>query len=247
MEQQLRRTKYYAFFLIGFLLYRLSFAWQTVAPGLNYDSHPLPAISQHSYLHVFRVNLQQNRLSLGLAQEHYVKSSLAAHLAEQKNAPLATNGGFFTPHYKLLGLRISSGQVMNPLRPISWWDVFLVRGTQAKIVLPQYFDEQSHPDFAIQAGPRLLINSKIPNLKPGFAERTALGIDNEGQVLIAVTQQAPIQTQTLARLLQKYYGCVNAINLDGGSSTQLYANFPHLLLNFSNLSTITDAVIVTPR
>ena len=224
-------------------------AWQTLAPGVQYHRKTLPLNRPHSYLHVFRIDLHKNHLQLAYAQDHYVSSSLVAHLADQHNAPLAVNGGFFTPKKKMLGLRISNHQQRNPIKFISWWGVFYIQDHQARIKKPRDFKTNENITFAIQAGPRLIINNRIPQLKPGFAERTAIGIDNQGFVIISVTEHAQLETQTLATLLQnpETYACVDAINLDGGSSTQLYANFPDLSINISNLSFVTDTVLVLPN
>jgi hypothetical protein len=41
--------------------------------------------------------------------------------------------------------------------------------------------------------------------------------------------------------------CTDALNLDGGSSTQLYANVRLFKINVPGINAITDAILVVPR
>ena len=109
-------------------------------------------------------------------------------------------------------------------------------------------NHSSNINFAIQSGPRLLIKNVIPSLKPGIADRTAMGITKQGQVILLVTNNSAMTLSELARLLQSppLY-CVDAINLDGGSSSQLYAHINSFQLNVRGFSNVSDAVIVKPH
>ena len=110
------------------------------------------------------------------------------------------------------------------------------------------FKHNKNIDFAVQSGTRLIINGNIPSLKPGFAERSALGITKDGKIIILVTKNTPITTTYLANLMQdKPLNCVNAINLDGGSSSQLFANFDNLKINSLGFSEISDAILIQKK
>jgi uncharacterized protein YigE (DUF2233 family) len=107
------------------------------------------------------------------------------------------------------------------------------------------FNYDSDIDFAIQSGPRLLIKGAIPSLKPGVADRSALGITKDGKVIILVSTNAAMTTHELAQLLKKPpLSCTDAINLDGGSSSQLYAHINSFQLNVHGFSNVSDAIIV---
>ena len=100
-------------------------------------------------------------------------------------------------------------------------------------------DDTGDFDNAIQvigAGPRLVKNSNIyvtvneeqfPNdIKIGRAPRTAVGVTKYGDYILAVVdgRQAHSKGCTLqewASILLNDFGAVNAINLDGGGSTEL--------------------------
>lgn len=81
-------------------------------------------------------------------------------------------------------------------------------------------------------GGRLLTNGEINSgLAAGAAPRTAIGItENGGIVLYTIDGRQNgysygVQLKTLAARM-KELGCTDAINLDGGGSTTLYAQFP---------------------
>ncbi|PJD90689.1 MAG: hypothetical protein CK424_08445 [Legionella sp.] len=223
-------------------------AWQTLAPGIEYDTLDPQPLSQWSHIHVFRIDLHHNQLGIVLAKDLPKNYTSAQTFGQHSQALIALNGGFFNPNKVPLGLRLSDHQILNPLKRISWWWIFSIKQYTAAITSPYEFRRQNSSDFAIQAGPRLLIAGKIPALKPGFANRSALGIDTQGRILIVVTENLPMTTTDLAYTLKNApLNCVDALNLDGGSSSQLYANMPNFKLNVPGFAQVSDAIVVKPR
>ena len=222
--------------------------WETLAPGMEYIDLRYHSISQWSHIHVFRIDLQTMRLSLVLAKNlphHYAS---AQEFRRYGHGLLAINGGFFSPDKMPLGLRISDKQVLNPIRHISWWGVFLVTKQHAMITAPYDFQYKKNIEFAIQSGPRLLIAGQIPHLRPGYANRSALGLDAQGRVLILVTENLPLTTNSLAQIMKNSpLSCIDALNLDGGSSSQLYAKINDFNLDVAGFSQVSDAVLVKRR
>lgn len=142
-------------------------------------------------------------------------------------------------------MRINNYRQENPLKRISWWGVFYVKNNKAYISSLNRFRQDDEISFAMQSGPRLLIKGKIPSLKPGEADRSALGITAKGKVIILVSTNATMSTNKLAHLLKAPpLSCVDAINLDGGSSSQLYAHIGSFQLNVHSFSNVSDAIIV---
>ncbi len=107
----------------------------------------------------------------------------------------------------------------------------------------------------IGAGPLLLKNSvvvldtKIENFTAGFdrqgADRSVIAKLKDGQILLAVVQDmsdgvAPDLHQTAAVLGQ--LGAVDALNLDGGSSTSLYAQGSILNRSLANIAPVHSAI-----
>lgn len=223
--------------------------WQPLAEGLSYTKLPLENTGQ---LHAFQIDLHHYQMDLALAADNSLSAEFVAKLAEKNQAILGINGGFFSPESQPLGLRIQQGKQRNPLKNITWWGIFYIDNNQAHIVAPAQFHAHSTISMAVQSGPRLIVDGTTPSLKGNIAERSALCITPEGQVIIAITEYAAITTTELAKLLMKPLtagglNCRDALNLDGGSSSQLYAHIRGFYLNITNFNRVTDAVIVKAR
>jgi len=233
-------------FLCLFNVTCLHAEWRTLSNGLEYQTLTPTLLSPWARLHVFRIDPKQYAFQLSFAKTLSKKNAVIHELAQSSNALIAINGGFFDERYNPLGLRISHATQKNPIKPISWWGIFTIEQQKAKIYRFRQLSHLHHPQFAVQSGPRLLISGHIPPLKDGLAERSSLGIDKDGRVIILATEHASLNTTTLASILRAPpLNCVDAINLDGGSSTQLYANIGDFKLHIHGFSPISDAVVVT--
>ncbi len=222
-------------------------SWTKIAPGIEYQDLNRHAISQWSHIHVFRIDLNHNELHLIMANSLSNNHAFAHEFAHYAHGLIAINGGFFDQEYHPLGLRINQQQEHNPLKYISWWGVFYVKDRIPHIKSVKDFSQDNQIDFAVQSGPRLLINGQIPSLKPGYAERSALGITSTNKVIILVTENNPVSTTWLAEhMKQRPLNCVNALNLDGGSSSQLYAKIGSFQLNARSFASVSDAIVVKP-
>ncbi|MDR3443492.1 MAG: phosphodiester glycosidase family protein [Legionella sp.] len=245
-------NKLYLFSALFFLLLQLSpfgahatGKWKKLSPGVEYQDLAGGILIPWSHIYAFRIDLNKNKLAIVNAKSLALKNASAAQFAENNQALLSINGGFFDHEFNPLGLRINNKKLENPIKRISWWGVFYIKDNKAAISSLNHFQHDSDIDFAMQSGPRLLIKKKIPSLKPGEADRSALGITADGKVIILVTANAAMSTDKLARLLRSApLSCVDAINLDGGSSSQLYAHIGSFLLNVHSFSNVTDAIIV---
>ena len=237
--------------LMILLLLRYTLAatsWRDSEPGLDYQDLNHGYLTPWSHVHVFRINLSEHQLSLIMAKDLALKHASADEYAQHSQALITINGGFLDRDYQPLGLRINNKQQQSPLKQISWWGVFYIKNNKASISSVQQFNRDKQIEFAMQSGPRLLINGHIPPLKPGRAERSALGITNEGNIIILITDNAPLSTLELAQLMKgPPLNCVNALNLDGGSSSQLHADIGSFHLNVHGFSNVSDAIIVKAK
>nr|WP_045100582.1 phosphodiester glycosidase family protein [Legionella micdadei] len=222
--------------------------WRTLAPGIEYQDLDGNFLTPWSHIHAFRIDLKENELSLISAKDLSRDHASVDEYAQHSNALLAINGGFFDNNYKPLGLRIYNNHQHSPPKHISWWGIFYIKNQRAYLTNISQYHPSSQIDFAIQSGPRLLINNRIPPLKPGRAERSALCITHDGHVIILVTDNLPLSTTELAQIMKAQpLSCENALNLDGGSSSQLRANVGSFQLEVHGFSNVSDAVIVRPR
>ncbi|RUR13066.1 phosphodiester glycosidase family protein [Legionella sp. km772] len=246
-----KNTMYFLRIIFLFLCFMLSQSaycsenWQKLTSGIEYQDLEGGILTPWSHIYAFRIDLSKNKLALVTAKSLNMKNASADQFAQHSKALLSVNGGFFDPDFKPLGLRITNKKLKNPLKGISWWGVFYVKNNKPYISNPKHFYQDEQIDFAIQSGPRLLIRGRVPSLKQGIADRSALGITSDGKVIIVVSTNAAMTTEELARLLKAPpLNCTDAINLDGGSSSQLYAHIKSFQLNVHGFSNVSDAIVV---
>lgn len=225
--------------------------WKTLAPGLAHST--VTANTSGGYIEAFRIDPKQYKLllvpasDLGKTKASIMDYGLATH------ALIAINAGFFDPLGQPLGLRVSEGKLTHPIRSISWWGIFsLLNNQHPSIKSLREFLLLPNIEFAIQAGPRLVINGAIPKLKTDYAPRSALCIDDQNRLIIAITANLSLTLQDFATILRQPIAnnglnCYNALNLDGGSSSQLYAAIGDFRLVIPGFANVADAIIVKPR
>lgn len=226
--------------------------WREIAPGMAYTKLAIGAEESPGTLHAFRIDPARLRVDCLLARDFGGKTATAQAMVTRSKALLAINGGFFSPEFEPLGLRVQGGRQRNPLKAISWWGIFFFDHGAPHIAARGDFVGGNGIQMAVQSGPRLVVDGTIPALKPGIAERSAIGISRRGEIVIAITERAPIETRTLAELFRRPAAaggldCPNALNLDGGGSSQLYVKTRALTLHIPGFTPVTDAVAVFAR
>jgi uncharacterized protein YigE (DUF2233 family) len=227
--------------------------WRLIKPGIEYAQLGMLSGFHTGYVHAFRIDLTHNQIKLAVAEDQRNKIATVSDLATIFHAVIGINGGFFSQELKPLGLRISNYKERYPLKATPWWSVFYVLDNQPHIVSQREFRAIKHIQFAIQSGPRLIVNDKITrSLKPGADTRSAIGITLDHKVILAVTDHLKLTTTQLARLMRASHiegglGCCDAMNLDGGSSTQLYAKIDNFIVQVPSFSAVTDAILVIPN
>ena len=110
---------------------------------------------------------------------------------------------------------------------------------------PRSTDDAAHR-LVVQGIPRLVVGGKIQPLKPQLAERTAVCAKDSVVVLVVSTK---VETTAFARFLadppdQGGLGCRDALNLDGGPSTQLVVKLPALSLSVPGGWGVPNALVV---
>jgi len=172
-------------------------------------------------------------------------ASLNAEEWRHRTAALAAvNGGFFDEAGRSLGLRIARGRRITRLHGTNW-GVFSVRNGRAAIVRTRDFKMRSGIREAVQCGPLLVLAGRRMDLKPQWARRTGIGIQRDGRVIVAVTDGS-LSFKDWAALWAARDGlnCRDALNLDGGSSTQLALKTRERSLDISAGREVPDAVII---
>lgn len=216
----------WAIFVLAFVIVgeRLADAaaptWQAVANGIELGHVTVGAGADAVTVVAVRVNPHHCALRVvdyWSGGKRAVKT--AADACPKTGAAL--NAGFFDEHGDPMGLLIEDGKRVRKAITSSNWGVFLlINGHTPRIQLA------SAPlpcgvTQAVECKPRLVINGAIPNFKAASpTRRSAIGIDAQGRMLLAATD-GRLTMEQWATCLRDNLGCRNALNLDGGPSTQL--------------------------
>lgn len=211
--------------------------WYRLDSGISYKTIEINRKPQSRFpfvFHVFKVNPKKYEIR----PMHSTPPTSVRNMSEKNGALIGVNANFFDIGGGPLGLIISKGKTKNPFKKISWWGVFYMEGDKPRIVHSSQFQARSSITTAIQAGPRLVVAGGIPKLKPDASPHTAVGINTRGELIFLVTHY-PVPIKELAELMAKSekaggLNCRDAINFDGGSSTQLYAKIGLFELKLPN-------------
>lgn len=139
------------------------------------------------------------------------------------------NGGYFHENYRPVGLMIADGREIQPFeRAKLLAGVLAVRGSRLEIVRSSKFSQSADLHQAIQCGPMLVENGHpTAGLNDTRnARRTIVATDGRGQwaliYLTSVTLADSARILTTEGLLGGW-DVATALNLDGGSSSGLWA------------------------
>lgn len=148
--------------------------------------------------------------------------------AEARPRALAVlNGGYFDERGRPLGWLVCDGREQSALRPAGW-AAFVIDGAgRARVVPAREAARLDSVAQAVQAGPRLVVAGAPNPLKPQVAVRSFVGVDARGRIVLGTTSPFPAEANALARALAASEeaggaGLVDALNLDGGGSAQLW-------------------------
>ncbi|MBR6889376.1 MAG: phosphodiester glycosidase family protein [Clostridia bacterium] len=181
-----------------------------------------------------------SRVSVGVCRDRFngERGKQLKDIAARYDAVAAINGGGFedaggvgnggTP----IGLVVSDGELKHKGNPGKYnitvgfnQDNIMIIGQKMSV---EEAKEKGLRD-AITFGPALIVNGEPANasgLSSGLNPRTAIGQRSDGAVLMLVIdgRQASSLGATYADLISIMleYGAVNAVNMDGGSSSLLY-------------------------
>jgi uncharacterized protein YigE (DUF2233 family) len=173
-------------------------------------------------------------------------------IAGARPVAVAVNASFFDEAGRAMGLGVDEGRLLAPRR-LRGWGTLLVEEKggrrEARIVRGDDVGDPSAYRLVVQGIPRLVVRGDVPRLKHQVAERTAVCARGR-EVLLVVATAA--ESTAFARFLaaptaEGGLGCRDALNLDGGSSTQLHARLPGLALSEPGGWGVPNALVATPR
>ena len=147
----------------------------------------------------------------------------------------ATNAGMCDPALKPVGLYVEQGRELVHINTRSGYGnfhmkpngIFYIAAGRAAVAETQAFLKQRpQADLATQSGPMLVINRRLhPRFDWGSTSlkaRNGVGVRADGKVIFAISQ-GEVSFDAFARLFRDGLNCPNALFLDGGSASSLYA------------------------
>jgi uncharacterized protein YigE (DUF2233 family) len=180
------------------------------------------------------------------------RSELAEVMA-QTHGLAGVNGGYFDPGDAPLGLLVSDGRVISPLRQAKLLTgVLTATATRVDVVRAARFSMNDKIKAARQCGP-LLVERAAPvaglnDTRP--ARRTFAAVDGSGHAALGVCSAVSLaqlgRILTLANAAGKMK-IVRALNLDGGSSSAFWFGRTEGAFLLREQKTVRDFVTIVPR
>ena len=198
-----------------------------------------------TYSGFMMVVLDPSRVSVGTCRDYFNKSAglQLKDIAKRHNALAAINGGGFDDPGGAgnggmpIGLVVRNGEIMHG--PTYDNHNIVVGFTEDNILVVGKYGRDDvarlHIRDALSFGPALVVNGNpavVNGASSGLNPRTAIGQRADGAVLLLVIDGRQISSlgATYADCINVMleFGAVNAVNLDGGSSSLMYYNGSYL-------------------
>lgn len=162
---------------------------------------------------------------------------------------IATNASFFDTEGRAMGMAVDRGRSLGGAR-LEAWSGLAIAGGRARILRGAGLARYRDAELVVQGLPRLVIDGAVPKLKPQRAARTAVCGDGAELTLVVTTTR--VEAAELAAFLaapqdEGGLGCRNALNLDGGPSTQLRARWGGFAADVPGGWGVPNALVVTPK
>ena len=185
-------------------------------------------------------------------QPHSPRHNLAAVMT-QNGALAGVNGGYFDPNGAPVGLLVSGGKTISPLRRAKLLSAVLF-ATREKIdiVRTSRFTMSKNIRAAVQCGPLLIERgTPVTGLNDSrVARRTFAAVDGNGHVAIGVC--SAVSLARLSHILASPQALpeiktTRALNLDGGSSSAFWFAGKERTISLPELKTVRDFLAIWPK
>jgi Phosphodiester glycosidase len=185
-------------------------------------------------------------------QPHSSGRDLAEVMA-QRGALAGVNGGYFDPEDAPVGLLVSDGKILSPLRKAKLLTgVLFSTRNKVEITRANGFVVSRSIRSAVQCGPLLVERSApIAGLDDArLARRTFAAVDGRGHGALGVCSAVSLAQLGRILALPNVLGegkPVRALNLDGGSSSGFWFAGEQRVISIPELKPVRDFVAVVPR
>jgi uncharacterized protein YigE (DUF2233 family) len=176
-----------------------------------------------------------------------------AQAMRQKGCLAGVNGGYFDPDYAPIGLLISDGKMIAPLRRAKLiTGVLAASPRKVQILRSREFSQEQDFTAAVQCGPFLVdLGRPVRGLETtrtarrtfaavGSVNRAALGFCSD----VSLSELAKILATTR---LAEDFRIERALNLDGGSSSAFWVARESSAFSIPEQKTVRDFVGVVPK
>jgi len=226
--------------------------WQPMAPGI--ERLAAPKVLEGAFA---AYRLAQGKVTARVLGSLKPDGSTAEEVAKANGALLAVNGGFFFVKDNGVlhptGLLIVGGAKQTGLKKCRACTGILFSDTKGlHIVRPAAFAYRKDIGSALQVGPMLVEAGRpLPfNADGPDAPRTAVCLS--GEAIIVVVAIRPMTLHDLATLMlakpeEGGFACNDALNLDGGSSSQLAAELPGNMERLGFSARVQNFIAFFPR
>ena len=176
-----------------------------------------------------------------------------AEVMRRTQAVAGVNGGYFDPEDAPVGLLVSDGRVLAPLRKAKLLTgVLWATKSQVDIVRATRFSMSEKIKSALQCGP-LLVERAAPvaglnDTRP--ARRTFAAVDGNGRAALGVCSAVSLAQLSRILCLTNLGGkmkIIRALNLDGGSSSAFWFAGKEEAFSIPEAKTVRDFVAVVPQ
>jgi uncharacterized protein YigE (DUF2233 family) len=175
--------------------------------------------------------LSQYRIAVVRAQDLGTPRTTVKAMAASSKAAACINANFFDTRGAPLGLVIAGGRTYQKMHKVGsvLTGIFSVTRSGPEITHRDLFTSKDSIE-AIQSGPRLIEKGVLTTgLKEGaaYSRRAATCLDSDGNIIFASSDAgirgAPLNDFALT-LKSSPLSCVDALNVDGGGSAQLFVS-----------------------
>lgn len=207
-----------------------SFAWFQAAPGYSVGRFSLGSPSSVLRPEILLVKFDPKRYSFRVLRAEQFGTPLAdvQSIVNKVHGVAGINAHFFDTEGKPLGLLIDGGQVTNRLHKggALLTGIFMLESDHPTVIERNQLGA-AKPSIALQAGPRLIENFKPLEVAAAdtVSRRSGIAItDSDEVILFATMLRFPGASlhQVQEMLMHPALKVREALNLDGGGSSQLY-------------------------
>jgi uncharacterized protein YigE (DUF2233 family) len=210
-----------------------TFVWEETTRGLAMGTYRLSSPTDQLIAEVLLVKINPKLFSLTLskAQSDNLHRAEIKELVQQVDGLMGINANFFDWQGHALGLVKVGDETLSKIHRGGnlLTGVFYLKDSIPKILLREDFDNNKieNTELVFQAGPRLIVNG-IPTVstdKNRRTRRSAIAITKNKQIilLISLNRFPGASFEDVQKILtQPMFEITDALNLDGGGSSQFY-------------------------